>query len=434
MKGTSSSHFPRKNLFFIILISFATLGLIALPPPEQESAPETERKFKIGVAYPVPISSASTTAFSNTEEAQKLTWKKHVVESGESLAIAFDNIGLDGNTLHTLLETDENTKQLERLRPGNVIEFGFNKEGQLAELRHPRNHLETLIVRHNGESFTSELDKKKIETHTNFAHATIETSFWSAADKAGLTANQIMEIAALFGWDIDFALDIRKGDKFEVLFEQHYLDGHPVDRGSILAATFTNMGQTFTAVRNEDGKYYDKDGQAMRKAFLRSPVNFRYVSSNFNPRRLHPVTGRVKAHRGTDYVAPVGTPIWAAGDGVVLKSAYNKFNGNYVFIKHSTKYVTKYLHLTKRMVKTGQRVKQGDTIGTLGGTGRVTGPHLHYEFLVNGEHKNPRTVDLPQANSLSGKEQTAFKQRSRQQLAHINQLSQLVPNNNILLN
>jgi murein DD-endopeptidase MepM/ murein hydrolase activator NlpD len=243
-----------------------------------------------------------------------------------------------------------------------------------------------------------------------------------------------MEIAALFGWDIDFSLDIRAGDKFEVLFEQHYLNGQPIDRGKILAATFTNIGQEFTAIRDKDGKYYNKNGQAMRKAFLRSPINFRYVSSNFNPRRLHPVTGRVKAHRGTDYVAPVGTPIWAAGDGVVLKSGYNKFNGNYVFIKHSSKYVTKYLHMTKRKVKAGQRVRQGHTIGTLGSTGRVTGPHLHYEFLVNGVHKNPRTVDLPQANSLSGEKKTAFKQLAQQQLKHIQQLSTLIVTNNMLLN
>lgn len=164
----------------------------------------------------------------------------------------------------------------------------------------------------------------------------------------------------------------------------------------------------------------------MRKAFLRSPVNFRYVSSNFNPRRLHPVTGAVKAHRGTDYVAPVGTPIWAAGDGVVMKSAYNKFNGNYVFIRHSSTYITKYLHLTKRKVKTGQRVKQGQTIGTLGGTGRVTGPHLHYEFLVNGVHKNPRTVKLPQSKSLTGKEKTAFIELAKDRMAQLNKFEQLL--------
>ncbi len=151
-----------------------------------------------------------------------------------------------------------------------------------------------------------------------------------------------------------------------------------------------------------------------------------YVSSNFNPRRLHPVTGRVKAHRGTDYVAPVGTPIWAAGDGTVEKSGYNRFNGNYVFIRHSNTYITKYLHMTKRYVKTGQRVKQGQSVGTLGGTGRVTGPHLHYEFLVNGVHKNPRTVKLPQSKSLKGKTKQTFIANSKIRLEQLGRYQQLL--------
>ena len=171
---------------------------------------------------------------------------------------------------------------------------------------------------------------------------------------------------------------------------------------------------------------YDENGRAMKKAFLRAPLDFRRVSSNFNPRRLHPVTGRVRPHRGTDYAAPVGTPIWAAGDGVVQKSSYNKFNGNYVFIKHSNTYITKYLHLTKRTVRAGQRVKQGQTIGTLGGTGRVTGPHLHYEFLVNGVHKNPRTVNLPQSKSLTGKARQTFMANAKISMDKLERYSKLL--------
>ena len=167
--------------------------------------------------------------------------------------------------------------------------------------------------------------------------------------------------------------------------------------GDILAAEFVNQGAIYRAVLNTDGNYYTPEGKAMRKSFLRAPVNFKYISSNFNPRRLHPVTGKVRPHNGIDYVAPVGTPIMAAGSGSVVAAGYNQFNGNYVFIKHAGNYVTKYLHLSKRTVNKGQRVKQGQTIGNLGGTGRVTGPHLHYEFVVGGVHKNPRTLTLPQA-------------------------------------
>ncbi|WP_036825921.1 peptidoglycan DD-metalloendopeptidase family protein, partial [Photobacterium sanctipauli] len=325
-------------------------------------------------------------------------------------------------------------KTLTNLRPGDKLKFGFDEDNELIQLTQPQSTTDTLVVTKTADGYYSDIISKKVDTQLNFAQAVITSSFWNAADKAGLTANQIMEIAGIFGWDIDFALDIRAGDNFSVLFEERLIEGEPIGRGNIIAATFTNLGQTFTAIRSEDGKYYDQEGRAMRKAFLRSPINFRYVSSNFNPRRLHPVTGRVRPHRGTDYVAPVGTPIWAAGDGVVMKSGYNKFNGNYVFIRHSSTYITKYLHMTKRSVNTGQRVKQGQTVGTLGGTGRVTGPHLHYEFLVNGVHKNPRTVKLPQAQSLKGKEKARFKQYANERMAQLNQFSQFIADNSPLLN
>jgi murein DD-endopeptidase MepM/ murein hydrolase activator NlpD len=236
-----------------------------------------------------------------------------------------------------------------------------------------------------------------------------------------------MELAGIFGWDIDFALDIRSGDSFKMLYQEKVVEGEIIGRGKILAAIFSNQGEQFTAVLDDKtGNYYDENGRAMKKAFLRSPVDFRRVTSNFNPNRRHPVTGKVRAHRGTDYAAPVGTPIWAAGDGIVQKAGYNQYNGNYVFIRHSNTYITKYLHLKKRKVKTGQRVKQGQTIGTLGGTGRVTGPHLHYEFLVNGVHKNARTVKLPQSKSLKGKQKQTFIANSEIRLQKLERYSQLL--------
>lgn len=434
MNGSSLPRMPRINKILIGIISCAVIALIVAPDIYAEPPAKTEFKYQLGQHYPLVLSQTSVIATKPLTDSA-LVWKTHTIKNGESLAIAFNKVGLDSGLLHQIVTTSNKTQQLISLRPGDNLNFGFDDSGKLLELHQPLNNIETLVIKRTrpDQNFTATITKQKIETQTNYAQASIDSCFWSAADKAGLTANQIIEIAALFGWDIDFALDIRAGDKFEVLFEQHYIDGNPIDHGYILAATFTNMGQTFTAVRHNDGKYYDKDGQAMRKAFLRSPINFRYVSSNFNPRRLHPVTKQVKAHRGTDYVAPVGTPIWAAGDGVVMESSYNQFNGNYVFIRHNGNYVTKYLHMTKRMVKNGQRIKQGQTIGTLGGTGRVTGPHLHYEFLVNGNHQNPRTVDLPQAHSLSGSAQTVFKQQANKQLNQVKSYSHLLAKNDILL-
>lgn len=419
----------------ITIISSLVVLLILFPSMKTktvESYPEThpESTFEIGKPYPIAMAMEALSPLKRKDKSGStnayLNWQKYTIRSGDSLAILFQRVGIAAATLHHLINTDEHTKTLASLNVKDEIQLGFDENGQFKQLRHPRNINSTLVVTRDGDNFSSKIELKKIETQVNFASAVIESSFWNAAIKAGLTGNQIMDLAGIFGWDIDFALDLRQGDSFSILYEELFIDGELINQGNILAATFTNQGDTYTAVRFDSNKYYDENGRAMRKTFLRSPVNFRYVSSNFNPTRLHPVTGRVKAHNGTDYVAPVGTPIWAAGNGTVIESAYNKFNGNYVFIRHNSTYVTKYLHLTKRLVKTGERVKQGDKIGTLGGTGRVTGPHLHYEFLVNGVHKNPRTVKLPQAQSLSGTKKKIFSKLAKERLDKLNKLNNLL--------
>ncbi|MDD1794182.1 peptidoglycan DD-metalloendopeptidase family protein [Enterovibrio makurazakiensis] len=419
---------PKFHQLLIMALSAFIVLLVAIP--SESPAQHPDAKFEVGKLYPIPLETSSLLPPEGEPQPNlsfvPLEWHKFSVQAGDSLAGIFDRVGISPTTLYRLINSDKGTKSLASLKVGDEIRLGFDENGLFTQLVQPKNANETLIVNRIGNDFVSKVEAKQIDTQINYASATITSSFWNAGVSGGLTPNQIMELAGLFGWDIDFALDIRQGDHFSVLYEEQLVEGEMIGRGDILAATFTNRGETFTAIRSKTGKYYDEKGRAMKKAFLRSPVNFRYVSSNFNPRRLHPVTGKVKSHRGTDYVAPVGTPIWAAGDGIVMKSAYNQFNGNYVFIKHSSTYITKYLHLTKRRVKTGQRVKQGQTIGTLGGTGRVTGPHLHYEFLVHGVHKNPRTVKLPQAKSLSGKAKTEFISLAQQRLAQLNKFSQLL--------
>lgn len=357
-----------------------------------------------------------------------LRWETYKVKNGESAAILFSRVGLSARLLHELVSSDKEVeKQLTRLRPGDRLQFGFDENNNLVQLRRTLSAFETFRITLKDGKYVSEVDKKEVDFQYNYAEATIKSNFWNAGISSGLNGNQIMELAGIFGWDIDFALDIRKNDSFRVLYQEEVVEGEVIGRGKIIAAIFKNQGDTFTAILDQkSGKYYDENGRAMKKAFLRAPLDFRRVSSNFNPRRLHPVTGRVRPHRGTDYAAPVGTPIWAAGDGVVQKSSYNKFNGNYVFIKHSNTYITKYLHLTKRTVRAGQRVKQGQTIGTLGGTGRVTGPHLHYEFLVNGVHKNPRTVNLPQSKSLTGKARQTFMANAKISMDKLERYSKLL--------
>jgi murein DD-endopeptidase MepM/ murein hydrolase activator NlpD len=229
-----------------------------------------------------------------------------------------------------------------------------------------------------------------------------------------------MSLANVFSWDIDFALELREGDSFYVMFEEEYVDGEFIGNGDIVAAQFINQGDTYTAIRYSDGNYYTPEGRSMRKSFLRAPVNFKYISSNFNPKRFHPIQKRIKPHNGTDYRAKTGTPVVAAGDGTVTHSTYNRFNGHYVFIQHNQGIETKYLHFSKRAVKKGQRVKQGQIIGYVGSTGMSQAPHLHYEFLVNGVHRNPRTVKLPKANPIAKKEKAAFELLAKQRMAELN--------------
>nr|WP_153448204.1 peptidoglycan DD-metalloendopeptidase family protein [Vibrio algicola] len=422
---TQSSRLPKLHKILIAsIVVFITLAVLILP--DMDDLTQHQPKFKIGKSYPLEIPTEALS--SNPIEKNWLHWQPYTVQSGESASLLFSRIGLSAKLLHQLISSNNDIeKQLSRLRPGDTLNFGFDKSNQLVELVRPLSAHQSFRVYKQGDTFTSKVETKEIDAQYNYTEATISSNFWNAAVSSGLSANQIMALAGIFGWDIDFALDLRAGDHFEVLYEDRFVEGRNIGQGNIIAAVFTNQGSSFKAIYNpEDGNYYDDQGRAMKKAFLRSPIDFRRVTSNFNPTRRHPVTGQVVAHRGTDYAAPVGTPIWAAGDGIVAKSGYNQFNGNYVFIRHSNTYITKYLHMKKRSVKTGQRVKQGDTVGTLGGTGRVTGPHLHYEFLVHGVHKNPRTVNLPQSKSLIGKKKNDFIKLAKQNLDQLKRYNHLL--------
>lgn len=423
---------PSRHRLLIALVSLI-IAVLLLLPSEQASASRNvdANALEVGKRYSVELEleEAPLDAMlpeldeSLTDlpaEALGLNWTILEVQSGDILSTLFRKAGVNQQTMQQILDLGKNTRTLTRLFPGEKLEFGLDDQGQLQQLRYAVNPLTTLQIsrQDTGRFKVTEL-KKAIEQRQQFASAEIRSNFWSAGLNAGLSEAQIMLLAGIFGWDIDFALDLRAGDSFSVIFNAEYVEGEYLGRGQILAAQFTNQGQVYQAVRHTDGNYYKPDGQSMRQAFLRAPVSFQYVSSNFNPRRLHPVLGTVRAHNGTDYVAPVGTPIMAAGDGRVTHSAYNNVNGHYVFIQHANNIVTKYLHLSKRDVKSGDRVRQGQTIGRLGATGRVTGAHLHYEFLQDGVHRNPRTVKLPQATPLAGAERQAFLQQANSVLAEL---------------
>lgn len=422
---------PMIRLFRILprghRIAISTLGasllLLALAPTESALASrDSAENTVIGKRQPLALQVENIPFTESRPDAQERVVQ---VRPGDALSLIFARQGLPSGLLHDISRLKE-ADPLHTLHPGDKLTFRFNRQGDFAALLYSLDAARTLEIRQTGSGLQSRVHSAELENRTRFAQARVHSSFWNAGVAAGLSAPQIMNLAAMFAWDLDFALDIRAGDHFTVLFEETYKDGFRVGTGDILAAEFVNQGRVYQAVRHDDGNYYSPDGRAMRKSFLRAPVNFSHISSNFNPRRLHPVTGQVRPHRGIDYAARVGTPIVAAGSGVVTESGYNRFNGNYVFIRHDSTYVTKYLHLDKRMVKKGQRVKQEQQIGTLGATGRVTGPHLHYEFLVNGVHQDPKTVKLPQAARLPAGELARFKPKAKQRLAQLTQVGEVM--------
>jgi len=339
-------------------------------------------------------------------------WETVTVRPGQSLDAIFRQQGFSARTLHDIMSINADTRQLKNIRPGDLFEFQRFEDGTLRRMRYAIDEGNYLIVDYDGSEALARLEARDLITEITETGGTITSSLFLAGKQAGLTDNMVMKLANLFGWDIDFVLDIREGDRFYLLYEKIYRDGSFLRDGEIIGATFVNQGEKFQALRylvDGQAQYFAPDGRNMRKAFLRAPLNFSYISSNFNPKRFHPILKRVKAHNGIDYKAPKGTPVYAAGDGKVIRSDYNKFNGNYVFIQHANNIVTKYLHFTKRNVKQGQRVRQGQVIGYVGATGLAQAPHLHYEFVVNGVHRNPRTVALPKADPLGPAQLADFK-------------------------
>jgi murein DD-endopeptidase MepM/ murein hydrolase activator NlpD len=400
---------PTLHKWMISAVAGFLFVLFIFPSEPVNAYKNLAPRLEIGKRYDLEVNfdNFSVESFSVGEELNKV--KSVVVKKGDNLAIIFQRNGLSPQQTYRVSKAGEPAKKLLKIMPGDVLELQIDSQGHLTSLQYPFSSTGKLVVNKSEDNtFISKIETLEVDTLLNYTQGDVTNSFWNAGLKANLTNNQIMQVASIFGWDIDFALGLRTGDSFYVMFEERYINGEFIENGDIVAAQFVNQGEAYTAIRYNDGNFYTPEGRSMRKSFLRAPVNFRYISSSFKKRRFHPVQKRWKAHRGVDYAADRGTPVMAAGDGKVIKAAYDKYNGHHVFIQHGEKYVTKYLHFTKRKVKKGQTVKQGQMIGTVGSTGLASGPHLHYEFLVNGVHRNPRTVNLPKAQPIAKKERAKF--------------------------
>jgi murein DD-endopeptidase MepM/ murein hydrolase activator NlpD len=360
-------------------------------------------------------------------------WQKVTVKRGDTLSGIFSRLHLKPNEAY-LVSREKDAQVLNRLTPGQSLKIAADADGLLQRLVYDIDPETVLQVSRadaaqpQDASFQVSQQTRELKAVVRTATGAIDSSLFLAAQEAGLSDNMTMQLAAIFGWDIDFVLDIRSGDQFRVIYEEQFLEGRKVRDGDILAAEFVNQGHIFRAVRytTPDGNssYYTPEGDNMRKAFLRTPVNFTRISSRFSLGRKHPILNKIRAHKGVDYAAPTGTPVRATGDGKVIFHGWKGGYGKVVMLQHGNKYTTVYGHLSRfaSTAKAGSRVKQGQVIGYVGSTGLATGPHLHYEFRVHGVHRNPLTVALPSAEAIAPAYRNDFKQAAAVWTARLDQL------------
>lgn len=349
-----------------------------------------------------------------------------VVRRNDTLDRMFRKLELSLQDLAVIRSLPGVKQSLDLLKPGELITL-VHVDGLLQTLSRRISDTEILTVKRLSEGFVAEVVETPIELRTVQKHGRIDSSLFVTGKAMGVSSDVIMRLANdIFGWDIDFALEIQPGDEFGIVYEQRFREGEYLGDGRVLAAEFVNSGRIYRAVRYEsaDGEisdYFTPTGDSMRKQFLRAPVDFTRISSNFNPRRRHPILNTIRAHKGVDYAAPTGTIIKAAGDGRVTLAGVQGGYGNVVILEHGGGVTTLYGHMSgfAKGLRNGTRVKQGQTIGFVGKTGAATGPHLHYEYRINGAHKNPRTVALPEAHPIPPAYLADFRARSGTLLADL---------------
>lgn len=355
-------------------------------------------------------------------------WVDTRVVSGDNMSLIFNRLGLSARELYLIIESGGDAEKLTRLMPGQTIRV-HKDEGRVLELTQSLDALKTLHIQRQGEHFVSRVLESVPDIQVRAVTGTIDDSLFLSGQRAGLSDAVIMNLTSIFAWDVDFVLDIREGDTFSVVFNEYWVDGKKIKDGEIVAAEFINQGRTLRAIRFElDGRssYYSDTGRNMRKAFLRTPVNFTRISSRFNLKRKHPVLNRIRAHKGVDYAAPHGTPIRATGDGKIVFAGTKGGYGKTVQLRHGSQYSTLYAHMSRfaRGIRSGATVSQGQTIGYVGQSGLATGPHLHYEFHVNGSHQDPLKVNLPSAASIPPQYSAEFAAVAQPLIAQLDSLAQ----------
>ena len=410
---------PWRWLFSALVVP-AAAGVVAynlLGSQTVTPAASTIRDFSARALPEIPVPSIPEA--NSTPAAPLTSTVEFIVRRNDTMERIFRQLKLSVEDLAAIRDLPGVKKSLDFLKPGELITV-VHADGLLQGLTRRLSDTSTLSVVRADDGFAAKVVETPLDIRIGQTHGRIESSLFNSGRAAGLSADLIMKLANnIFGWDIDFALDIQPGDEFTVIYEQKYRDGKFVANGNILAAEFINDGHVYRAIRYEspDGQvanYYTPEGRSMHKQFLRAPVDFTYISSSFSLRRYHPILNIIRAHKGVDYAAPTGTPIRAAGDGKVEFAGVKGGYGNVIMLEHGAGITTVYGHMSRfaNGMHNGSRVSQGDTIGYVGMTGAATGPHLHYEYRVNGEHKDPRTVPLPNAMPISAEYLQDFHTRT----------------------
>jgi murein DD-endopeptidase MepM/ murein hydrolase activator NlpD len=401
-------------------VSISAAVAQAPAPVPQAVAPSVQAASAEGTQQPSAVEEASI-ALSQIEV---------IVRPNDTLDGIFRRLNLNLDDLAALRSAPDVRPSLDQLRPGDAIHL-THMNGDVQSFVRRLNETETLSVTRNSDGFRSNIIELPLETRVAHAYGRIDSSLFEAADAAGISDQTAMTLANIFGWDIDFVLDIRHGDEFLVTYEQIWQDGRYLRDGDIVAAQFVNGGRVFRAVRYQlpDGtsSYYTPDGRSMRKAFLRAPVEFSRISSRFNPGRLHPILNLIRAHKGVDYAAPTGTPVRAAGDGRVEFRGLRGGYGRVIVLEHGGGISTLYGHLSRfaKTLNVGKHVTQGQVIGFVGMSGLATGPHLHYEYRVNGVHRNPQSVKFADASPVSADLRDNFVATTAPELAELELLERV---------
>lgn len=403
---------PKKLIFIVFTISVILIFLIYIDDSSHKPLPSEIIKETESTKYEIDIIKSS--AF-------------YEVADGENISIIFEKFKVPLNTAYKIFRLDKKG-QLTNIKPGDEMVFNYLGD-DLINIKINKTDTSSLLIKIDENISISEI-VENIEYFKSYKKGIIENSFYETAQNSGIPDSIIMDLAYIYGWDIDFVFDIRDNDEFFVIYETGFSNGERIDTGDIIAAKFVNKGKVYFAnrfVQDSKKQYFDNDGNNMQKAFLRAPLEFSYISSHFNPNRMHPILHTIRAHNGVDYAAKRGSPVRSTGDGTILFIGRKSGCGNEILIKHSNDYSTRYCHLEgfAKNLNNGKKVKQGQTIGYVGSTGLATGPHLHYEFKIGEKHTDPVKVNLPSAEGIKQNYKESFNRLIEKNKSMLEEFSRL---------